>query len=212
LVHGNADDQGAQHIRARALSIYRTVLRHSADLMVKSEADHGTNQADWPESARDRWASAARLADTIGDQIYFASGVFQERQGRAPDDHSADAAGRQRLFKEAFDLLERLSELGLPQLSHRLIELLGACADFAPAASFRLLAVTVRASTRYGYQFESMAEGQTTALLSRYLAVHRGLFEQPELAADLLAVLEVFVAAGWPSAWRLVYGLDELYR
>ena len=212
VVHGRPEDENAGPIRERALAVYRSILGWSKQTMKAQESELGAGHADWPQENREQWAVAARLAEAVGDQLYFASGVFQERQGKTADDRSADAAGRQRLFEEAFDLLQDLSELGLPRLVHRLIELVGACVDGDPAASFRLLSASIRAGSRYGYQYEAMAARQTTQLLSRYLATYRCLFADEQLAADLVDVLEVLVAAGWPEAWRLVYGLDELYR
>jgi hypothetical protein len=49
-------------------------------------------------------------------------------------------------------------------------------------------------------------------IVERYLARHREVFEDEEMARALMDVLDVFVAVGWPQARRLVYGLDQIYR
>jgi len=109
-------------------------------------------------------------------------------------------------------MLEQLSTMGLPQLVHRLIEMLAGCTDADASGVFNLVANAISAGGRYGYQYESMAAGQTTKLVRRYLAEHRELFDNDEHAQQLIAILELFVSAGWPDALRLVYGLDDLYR
>jgi hypothetical protein len=180
--------------------------------MDEAEAAHGSNRTAWPPTATEAWAAAARLADAVGDQLYFASGVFQERQGQAPDDRHADRERRLRLYHEAYPVLEQLSAMGLPQLAHRLIEMLAGCTHADPSGVFQLIANAIRSGGRYGYQYESMAASQTAKLIRRYLAEHRELFDDNHHAQQLIDILELFVAAGWPEALRLVYGLDDVYR
>jgi len=180
--------------------------------MNEAETAFGIDRTAGRQISKERWDAAARLADAVGDQLYFASGVFQERQGQAPEVRHADPEQRLRLYQESYPILEQLSLMGLPQLAHRLIEMLAGCTDADPRGVFHLVSNAIRAGGRYGYQYESMAARQTTKLIRQYLAEHRELFDDDKLAQRLIDILELFVGAGWPEALRLVYGLDDIYR
>jgi hypothetical protein len=63
---------------------------------------------------------------------------------------------------------------------------------------------TLRASSTRSRWSTSFAAG---------LAEHRTLLQQdPECSQTLVEMLDIFVRAGWLSAHRLTYGLDEIYR
>ena len=212
LIHGPVApaDAGDAAIRARARAIVRPVLDGAAREFDDLQREHGTDASAWPQGAIDRARAAAAVADAVADVLFFASGVFQERQGT--DEPHADAAQRARLYHEAHDLLESLSALGHPQIVHHLVEVLEGCIDEDPPGVFRLIATAIIAGRDHGYQYESLAISAVVRIVERYLARHREVFEDDELAGALMDVLDIFVAVGWPEARRLIYGLDELYR
>lgn len=213
VIHGTPEvDPDGDAIRGRALDVYGHVVTWATKTMNETETALGADRSRWPAMSAACWEAAARLADAVGDQLYFASGVFQERQGHTPDSRHANREQRLRLYRESYPILEQLSAMGLPQLAHRLIEMLAGCTDADPSGVFHLVANAIRAGGRYGYQYESMAAGQTTKLIRRYLAEHREVFDDDQRARQLIEILELFVGAGWPEALRLVYGLDDLYR
>jgi hypothetical protein len=49
-------------------------------------------------------------------------------------------------------------------------------------------------------------------LVRRYLADHRDIFEDIDRRAKLIDVLELFSAAGWPEALKLLFELPDLLR
>jgi hypothetical protein len=58
-----------------------------------------------------------------------------------------------------------------------------------------------------------MAQALILRIVRRYLAEQRQLFQDDdELETALADILDVFVAAGWPDARHLVYGLGDLFR
>lgn len=60
------------------------------------------------------------------------------------------------------------------------------------------------------YQLESFAIDLVVRIVERYLADHRDLFRDDERRRDaLIQVLDIFVEAGWPEAYRLTYQLDR---
>jgi len=82
-----------------------------------------------------------------------------------------------------------------------------------PAGVFDLIAFAVlRGGHQSGYQFESLAADLMVKLVGRYLADHKEIFVNPQRRTALVAALETFVDAGWPSAQRLLYRLPELLQ
>jgi hypothetical protein len=71
----------------------------------------------------------------------------------------------------------------------------------------------VRAGKAGGYQYESLAADLIVRLIERYLAEYRFVLRaNPECRRVLLEILDTFVEAGWPSARRLTYRMEEIFR
>lgn len=206
LIHGS-EDESHTAIRRRAIEL---IIKIARAVTATVSAIHDSVPADsaWDEGAAERYRSALRVAHTLTNELYFASGVFDAKQNRP----GPNIEVRYRLFDEAREALEELARLGRPEVVHHLVELLEGCIDHAPREVFLIFALAIRSGASQGYQFESLAVTVFCRIVQRYLAGHRELFEDPALARDLLEILDVFVGAGWPQARRLVYGLDELYR
>jgi hypothetical protein len=151
LIHGPVTPADPAHsaIRARALAIVRVVLDGAARALGKLQREHGTDDRSWPKHAIERGRAAAAIADAVADLMFFASGVFDERQG-STEPH-ADAAQRARLYHEAHGVLESLAGLGHPQIVHHLVELLEGCIDEDPPGVFRLVAAAILAGRDHGY-------------------------------------------------------------
>ena len=48
--------------------------------------------------------------------------------------------------------------------------------------------------------------------MKRYIADHRGIFEDPKRRAMLVEILQLFSEVGWTDALRLLYDLPDLLR
>ena len=71
----------------------------------------------------------------------------------------------------------------------------------------------MRSGQKDGYQFEAMAADLLVNLVERYLAEYRSVLrEERGCQAALLEMLDIFVRVGWPSARRLTYRLEEIFR
>jgi hypothetical protein len=71
----------------------------------------------------------------------------------------------------------------------------------------------VRSGQRGGFQYESLAADIIVKIVERYLAEYRQLLKDDgECRQILIEVLDAFVQAGWPSARRLTYRLEEIFR
>jgi hypothetical protein len=163
------------------------------------------------EGEKERGTLAAKLLNNVSDQFYFASGAF-----RHPPDkkEGLDTLEQKRAFlNDVAATLKRIGDAGTPGTVHHLIELLDFLMPADPACVFDLTAHTLLGTGRaHGYQFESLGVDRVVALVGRFLADHRELFADEERRRKLIACLDVFMEAGWPSARRLLYRLPELLQ
>jgi hypothetical protein len=163
------------------------------------------------EGEKKRGTLAAKLLNDMSDQFYFASGAFR---------HPPDKKGgldtlkqKQAFLTDVAGTLKRIGDVGTPGTVHHLVELLDFLMPADPALVFDLTAHTLLGTGRaHGYQFESLGVDRVVALVGRFLADHRDLFADEERRRKLIACLDVFMEAGWPSARRLLYRLPELLQ
>jgi hypothetical protein len=116
--------------------------------------------------------------------------------------HSTEEAGhallRYRLYAEVAPLLDLLADTSIAKIAHDLIQGLQAVIHVDPPGVFGRIAKCVRASSRGGYQFESMAATLIVEIVERYLAEHRDVFAQPDRLMDLVDTLDVFAEPDGP--------------
>ena len=144
--------------------------------------------------------------DTIGWNIYFASGAYE----------GSESPGKQvlrRFYTESGPVIDELAGVGLPSLSHNLLQVLDVLVFADPRGVFFRVARIIRGGEKGGYQYDPMAEEVIVRIIDRYLADHRELFRDDEEARQhLIEALDTFVHAGSEGAWRLSYGLDGIFR
>ena len=155
-----------------------------------------------------------RLIDRIGSEIYFASGAYDARsQGQTHGVREVIPKLR-RFYQEAGPILDGLAEAAFPSLAHHLVETLEYFIPVDPLGVFLRIHRVVISAQEAGYQYESLAADLIVRIVERYLAddyrIH--LKEDINCRKALIEVLDVFVKAGWPSAQRLVYRLEEIFR
>jgi hypothetical protein len=101
----------------------------------------------------------------------------------------------------------------IPHSIYLLIDLLDFLRPADPIAVFDLITnALLNGGARHGYQFESLATGRFIEIVGIYLADHRGIFTDTERREKLIACLDMFVLAGWPTARRLLYRLPSCSR
>jgi len=154
---------------------------------------------------------AAKLLNNVMDQLYFASGAFERRsQDRAM---LANDEQKRAFLNDVAPMLTRIGDIATPGTVHHLIELLDFLMPADPARVFDLTAHALLISGKeQGYQFESLGVDRVVAMVGRFLADHRDIFNDETRREKLLACLELFMEAGWPAARRLVYRLPELLQ
>jgi hypothetical protein len=208
---GDSESLTGDEIRARTIGFAEQLLV-AADIALRQWTDElegrGQIGRDDPSVATAR--TVAGVIHWIGTQIYFATGVFDEKQGNPV---RTSVAQRERLYREASGLIDRLCEVNLPATTHHVLEALEAFLAFDPRGVFLRIATSIKSGTAGGYQSDPLAVNLVVRLIERYLAEHRVLLQQDaECRTALIEVLDIFVLAGWPEALRLTYRLHDIYR
>lgn len=195
------EDRGAQ--RARAQNLFR---RLSASLARQfAEAIAEVNRDSKADVERGRGIAA--LLDDAAHQIRFAAEIDRDAGGPLTE------GGRRTFYSEMRDVVAILGECGLPSVVHTLLELLEQLLDVDPRGIWRLFADVTRAGLTRAYQRESLGMTQVETIVRRYLRDHRDVLEgEPAAQEALVDILDAFVGVGWPTARRLAYQLDELFR
>jgi hypothetical protein len=199
-------------VRGRAIDLATRLLRNARKAWRELEEEHaGLPFGAWPAADQERLRGLARLINDIGSELYFASGAY-DRQGA--DTASAPVSTvRERFYREMGQLLDELADVGLPSVTHHLLETLESFISIDPRGVFLRIGRVVRGGTSAGYQYEHLAIKLLVKLVERYLAEHRALFREDAACRQaLLEVLDIFVRAGWPAATQLTYRLDEVFR
>jgi hypothetical protein len=211
VTRGDPDDSDsrAEASRGRTLALYRRVTGRGRDRAMQLWEDlQSSLTTEWPEEKRQELQNHFRILDNVAQQMYFASGAH----GAQSDQRQQAGRIQSRLFAEARDLFETLSQIPVPHVSHYLIETLEFLIDIEPEEVFRLLAQAVRSSEGQGYTAERMAQGLFVRITERYLADYRNIFDDPERRQDLLLCLNAFVRHGWLEARRLTYRISEIWQ
>jgi hypothetical protein len=197
--------------RARALGLVERLLAAATSAQKAIVEQHHQGMEEWPEEALEQWKAAAGLIDTINMEFYFASGAH--RDNNVSEGEHQPTPLQERFYGEAGPIADRLTEIGYPRVAHHLLETLEFFIDVDPRGVFLRMAATIRAGRRWGYQYDNLAEGLFVRIVERYLAEHRTLLQQDaDCSKALVEILDIFVRAGWTSARRLTYGLDQIYR
>jgi AAA domain len=211
LTIGDVEPSDAEgQIRTRAIGLAEELLdAANAALQLWTEELQG-QQLGGDDPSLTTARTVAGVIDSIGNQLYFATGIFDEKQDKPV---RISMAQRERLYHEAAGLIDRLCEVSIPSTTHHVLEALEAFLPFDPRGVFLRIATSIKAGTAGGYQSDSLAIALVVRLIERYLAEHRTLLQQDdECRAALIYVLDIFVLAGWPEALRLTYRLQDIYR
>ncbi|TYL89975.1 ATP-binding protein [Bradyrhizobium rifense] len=151
----------------------------------------------------------AKLLDNMCDQFYFASGAFRDNANE--EEPLADDAAKTTFLNDNYATFHRIGDVGTPHTIFHLIEMLGYLIPADAPRVFDLAAhALLTAGRQQRFQFESLGADRFVQVIGVFLADHREVFDDLERRDQLVACLEAFVDAGWPSARRLLYRLPEL--
>lgn len=216
LAHGPIDlpEQNADEVRRRAVEIAATATAIVVATTARLEECYTGQPFDaWTAEDQQLARAAAELADGIAMELYFASGAYAEQHEKQSTEPPKSDREIRRFLDECGDLIDQLATIHIPSIAHYLLQTLEFLAPADPEHVFLKVARVVQEGQHGGYQYEPLAAELIVKIVERYLAQYRHVFrDSQDCLQALIATLDIFVMVGWPSAQRLVYRLEELYR
>jgi hypothetical protein len=204
----------ARAMRGRAQDVLSAVVTKAVAAMTTAEPVlRDSKQTDTNNQAMEAlYIAGERLLDQSCSQLYFGSGAF--RPGSNEESPGLpDVRAKQQFLADYGIILDQIGQNGAARTIHHLIDLYAYLADAAPDIIFdHIAAILVGPAVEENYQFESLGADALVALVRRYLADYRAVFENQQRRARLVAVLELFSSVGWPDALKLLYELPDLLR
>jgi hypothetical protein len=197
--------------RGRALDLLKRALIAAVESTRTAAMGQPARLDDWGADALAQWQRAMELIDSIGMELYFASGAYGG--GKSAVERPGPTGAERRFYTEARVIFDALVEVGFPHVVHQLLETLEHFVEVDPRGVFMRIVTIIRAGRAWGYEYDNLAEPLFVRLVERYIAEYRTLLQQDiECSRALVEMLDVFVQAGWPSARRITYGLSEIFR
>lgn len=159
-----------------------------------------------PESEQMR--ACARLIDSAGMQLYFATEANRGQGGSTP--LSPDSLAL--FLQENLELIKEVGTYAQPHTTYYLLQLVERLVHVNAGSAFDLAVNLLQSSKRFGYQNDSMGVDLLVQLVGVFLADHKDIFEVSARRKALIDCLEIFLEAGWPAARRLLYRLPEFIQ
>ena len=202
-----APNQQLDRVRQRAWSVMERVPGAVWAALQQIQRDQAkTNERE--EDRQERICDLYRLVDSVGSDLYFASGASDEiyKQNRSIEND-------RRFYIEAEPVLNALRTFKLPSLVHYLLQTLEFLIPVNPTQVFLRIGRLVLDAKEGGYQYELSAIGLIVRVVERYLAEYRQVLREDEQCLQILIrVLDTFVEVGWPPAWQLTYRIEEIFQ
>lgn len=197
-------DNGDPQIRKRAQDLFRAMIKAANEVLTEYFA-HPTDGTKASATA------CMRLVDDMCMQLFFASG------GSAANAHEQlaqpDGVDQRAFFEETKDILKDIATVAESHAAYYLLQIYERQIDVADDEVFDLIAfVLLERGPHIGFQFEQLGADLAVRLIRLYLTDHKHVFNDVARRTALIDCLEVFIAAGWPSARRLLYRLPDLVQ
>jgi hypothetical protein len=201
-------------LQQRTFEFVTTASTAALDHWAETDAAH-SDAAELTPLQLSELKNVLHVLDTTADQIYFASGAFENKPGNVTDQ------GAQRDAPAPADIA-RFADLATPTLLicaaskaapviHRVVETLVFLAQVDEKRSLKALAEAVTANS--GYAYDSLASGSVIPYLNRLLAEERDLvlFDEEGVTA-FRTLLAAFAGAGNEDALVLAFTFADVFR
>lgn len=205
--------QGDRDMCDRAQDGLKAILGPALDISVKEHtvlvsaaATHNMKKA-----AGARYSAAEHVIHHAMMQLYFGAGAQAEDKEDGPGLNNLDA--KSRFLADYAAILTLLRQSREPRTLHYLIELYEHLIPGNPVAVFTAIhAILTGVGSEEGYHYESLGNTAVVKVVKRYIADHRGIFDDPKRRRMLVEILQLFSEVGWPDALQLLYDLPDLLR
>lgn len=205
-------EQGDLDMCDRAQDGMKAILEPALAISAKEHAVLMSATTDEEKKAAgERYSAAERVIYHAMMQLYFGAGARAESKEDGPGLKNPDT--KLRFLADYAAILELLQQSREPRTLHYLIELYEHLIPGDPAAVFVAIhAILTGVGAEEGYHYESLGSTAVVNVVKRYIADHRGIFEDPKRRAMLVEILQLFSEVGWTDALQLLYDLPDLLR
>lgn len=213
---GESFDKQKDYVRHECFKLLEHICRYSyiAFQSLKTQLDD-KEFSEWTEVEKDKYKQLHHIIDFIITKIYFASGGAEQIRADIHDKNKIPMANNERLqfWHESQAVLNAVAETSFADVTHRLVETLEFLFIYDPKGIFLLLGKAIRNGKEDYYQYESMAVSNIIKIVETVLSQYAYLLKEDEgCRRTMIEILDTFVEAGWDSAHRLTYRLEEIYR
>lgn len=183
------------------------LLELSIDPCEESWRDFEIAGNDATDQVREHASRAVKIAESISEAVYFASGAFDNRSSKNLATERTDQA---RFVSLALPILKTLANVHYPNVTHHIVETIGHISTQMPCETL-IVAADAVVDDR-GYARESLGFTAALTLAKRYLADHRDLLHEDSTCLSAVRrLLGSFVRVGWNEAIELSEELDDLF-
>ncbi|MCG7936650.1 MAG: hypothetical protein JAY68_18570 [Candidatus Thiodiazotropha taylori] len=162
------------------------------------------------QAARNLYSSAEKVIGKALDELYFGSGAYADPH---KNPGLPDTTSKAQFLKDYNEILAWLATSHEPATQHRLIELYEYLIPGDPVRVFEAIhEILFGKGKEEGYHYERLAQTTVVRIVQRYIADHRGIFEDEDRRRKLVAILQLFSDSGWTDALKLLYDLPDLLR
>ena len=205
-------EQGDRSMCDRAQDGLKAILGPALAISAKEHAVLlSTATIEEKKAASERYQAAEQVIHHAMNQLYFGAGARAEDREDGPGLHNPNT--KSRFLADYAAILGLIQQSREPATLHRLIELYEYLIPGDPEAVFTAIhAILTGVGAEEGYHYENLGSSAVVRVVKRYIADHRGIFEDTMRRAMLVEILQLFSEVGWTDALRLLYDLPDLLR
>ena len=171
------------------------------------------------DNSTDLFKTLYGVLDEVVTRLYFSLKSKRTDTGLSGLGNETEVQ-RAQYFERVKPLLEQIlafanepkKGLLFAPTAHHFMQLLHEVLDYDPRGVLRLAEAVAVASERGGYHLDSMAADETIHLAERIVTDYRSELQHADSLSSLITLLDLFAKMGWPSALRLLWSLDEIFR
>lgn len=189
-------------IRQRALDIAYKII----DAAAKKQEEYAL-KTDLTEAEQENVKNCFAIIDSACLQLRF---VCQGNHNS--DKRLLEHDGIKQFLSETEIHMRRIGDCSTPHTIYYLLELLETLVPVDPEKCFDLMAHALCRGEKSGFQNETLGMEQLVKMMGVFLADYKTIFEDEDRRNRLINSLDIFLAAGWPAARRLLYRLPELIQ
>lgn len=205
LTYDDDEDNRGLAIRRRAIGVFERLTTSACCAVAELRSDANLNaqlRADRPP--------IAQLVGELAEQLYFASGAFVSTQ-----EDAAPPTIRARFFAEAGGLLRLVGTCGIVEAAGHVLETLESALrehveGVEPRATLDLFLDVVDDALDHGYENLWPGIDVIDKVFRWFLTEDASILIDGDNLARISSILDRFLDAGWPAAYRLALDLDQL--